>query len=846
MGNFFQNINRVWNPAPASAPPAKPQAAGVQTLSVSQVGASLREVPKASSDTFASAQAMPAHVASAVRNQPSLTLEDSQGRKVQANQYLNAQEEALLSRLCELDPALKSQLLNLNSRGASVATVRQRLVSNLEQSIRQMTEGGKITFTSEAKRSWQVEDLLGLALAVKQLPIAQRKQLDGVTFHRAERPALPQGVPVGMLERIASDTIAGHYDVENKMVKLYDRGAQDGLPPLSNQLQQSLQNIRNRSNKEDVRQLQRLLNPYLAGMKEAAIPEDGSWGPKTTKAIRMVQTELIAHYAESSGRPLSANQKAELNRLRVIAASPQFDMIARMTDLSGRLQQLNLLPDAHMQQLLQEFARSEFGEASLKVLMQDISNDFRSMQGQISRVEEIMTHEMGHHFQLGIRNESHYITEFAKISDWRETASGDIADGFIDGMYSNEGLADVYGILASDKTVDQGHYHVGNSSRSPESRSQMFVSTYAATDPMEDFAESYKTFVLDPVSLYKASPEKFFFINSLPAIQARLNSQQSDRVDGQLQKSHYFSARAGDAVDREGKNRMRLEEIVRKALEDKYQITPTDEHIKQEIRTQFEKVMGLSAHRTQSLKPDIVMSMLDTHQDILNWAGMPPVSVRQLTRFRDADEAVFNTINRQMLDGLRSGSTRNTRAFLEKLKSPAQIDTLFPKASPELRAKLKDPTFMAMTLTLSQISAQGLYLNELRNVEYRDQQAYRNSESYFTQSGGNLGSLLRSESLSQGFNLVRGWASGQILNPEAGKIEAGERFLLKIEQNPRQMFPELWNQLPEAFQELLQDRYFLQQASGDRGRVKPSAEVTRQTLQQIMEVVEYQRSLEGL
>ena len=73
--------------------------------------------------------------------------------------------------------------------------------------------------------------------------------------------------------------------------------------------------------------------------------------------------------------------------------------------------------------------QSKMGEASLRFFLSDLSNSFRDLRVSTTRTEEIVIHEVGHHIQLGLDNEAHYIEEFAKISQWYETGDGSNADG---------------------------------------------------------------------------------------------------------------------------------------------------------------------------------------------------------------------------------------------------------------------------------------------------------------------------------------------------------------------------------------------------------------------------------
>ncbi len=755
-------------------------------------------------------------LASALTLQQTLTVEDSQGTRVGANTYLNQAEMRLVSQLPE---SARRKILSVD-RSQPVAQVRSEMQRQLKQIIGQMTQSSHVNFSEKGGSRWELESLLSLTNAVSRLPLAQRKQLDGVTFLRAPRPDTPAGLKAGILDQVAMDTIAGRYDLKSKTVSLYDRGVNDSLPNIGNGLQQSLRNIQKRGNSEDVRQFQKMLNPYLVLLNQPSLKPDGSWGSGTEKAMRMVQIELLTRQAQSEHK-LNSAQLKELRDLSVLAASPQFEMIKNLTNIQNKMENLNLLPDPHIKQLLQEFSRGEFGEASLKTLMQDISNDFRSTPS-VSRVEEIMIHEMGHHFQLGQSNESHYISEFGKLSHWKETATGDIADGYIGGQYTNEDIGDVYHVLACDCKQDNGFY---KPALSAEERAQKFVSDYAATDPMEDFAESYKDFVLDPTRLLKTSPEKFFFINALPTIQARKTGVGAKEV------SHYQP--------------QQIEALVRDVLTQRYQQSPSDATVKSFIRNQFESLMDTNVStRRLGLNQDVTLAIIETHRPLLERAGMPYLDAERLRSGRRGDdEAVFRKIHEQTQRLLTSnGNDTEARTFFNRFTQPNEIDKLFPRATPELRQKLKDPAFSSMMLAMGKIGGYATYINQLQNKDLKDHQTYQQAQDYFGRVMDKPSSLLSNQTFSYSWNYLRGLGS-EVFNPEERKVSQALQFFKQLETNPAQAFPELWDDFPADFQSLLSNRRFVQAVSGDHGRYLPSSTNTRKVIEEVMEMVEFQRSL---
>ncbi len=109
----------------------------------------------------------------------------------------------------------------------------------------------------------------------------------------------------------------------------------------------------------------------------------------------------------------------------------------------------------------------------------------------------IWAHEIGHQIQLSDgRWNPERIREFSKLSGWVES-------------YQN-GRAEIYDGI-DDRT---GKRMIFNDKIVKASRTDNFVSKYAATDPVEDFAESYSSYLLNPGLLLQKAPEKFMFINA--------------------------------------------------------------------------------------------------------------------------------------------------------------------------------------------------------------------------------------------------------------------------------------------------------------------------------------------
>lgn len=794
---------------------------GAETIAAYAKSAS-GQVQKTTQDAYAVMASAVGSASSSVQQfSSSLMIEDAKGARTAASNYLNPAELKLLQQLPE---NIRRQILSID-QSQPVERVRSQMQERAKSAIQQIIRSDHVKFKDSGVQ-WELGSLLSLANAINRLPSGQLQQLENITFERRERPEMPSGVKLGMIDKIASDTIAGHYDINRKTVTLYNRGVEDGFPVLGESLRQNLRVIQNKGSSEDIRQLQKLLNPYMVLLQQPALSEDGNWGNNTARAIRMVQAELLSQHLQKNYQ-VSPQQLAELKMVTTLAASPQFDLITRMTDIQQKMQNLNLIPDPHLKQLLQEFSRSEFGEASLKFLMQDISSDFRSTPG-VSRVEEIMTHEMGHHFQLGNGNESYYIGEFAKLSNWRESATGEKADGFINGLYSSEDLQAAYHKLACNCQQDKGKYQAA---LSPAERSQKFVSDYAATDPMEDFAESYKDFILNPVKLMAKSPEKFFFMNSLEALQTRKTGITVR--DGQTESGKTYD-------DKE------IEKFVSLVLSERYQQTPSEASVKTFISEQFKNLMDLKpGQRKFDLNSDAVLAMVEAHKNLLG-----NVNAQEQLLFKNSqcisgggDELVFRNLHQQTKRLVESqGQDPEAKAFFQRFNQPQAIDKLFPQASPEMRQQLKDPSYAAMTLALGKIGGYGLYLNQLGQTQQTKDQSVDSAKSFFGGLMEQPAAIFSNKTLTHSWNLLRGAASS-IYDPVQSRTSEALAFFDQLETNPEKALPDIWNQLPAEFQDLLRDKRFIESLSGNEGRYVPSSESARKVFKEVVDMLEFQRSL---
>ncbi|MGE3724440.1 MAG: hypothetical protein AB7I41_02745 [Candidatus Sericytochromatia bacterium] len=784
-------------------------------------------------------------VSQAFQSSSQFSIKTADGRSVPAARFLSPDE---LKQLERLPPHLQRQILDVSSvRGSNNSQIQAQLSKNIKAVITGIAEVQELKFSGKDGRDWTVRNLLDLANAVNQMPISHRQQLEGVNFIRDDEPDLGyKDHTPDLLEKMANKMVAGHYDLSSRSVILYDRGIQDSFPVLDADLQQNLRAIsahacdscsapkldaevqqglkalQGKASPKDVASLQKLLNPFLAQLNRPMIHENGQWGPPTETAVRTVQAHLLDKYLQNNFR-LNPAQKQELQQLQQLASSPQFGMITRVVSLKDKMQNLSQIPDPQVQKLLAELANSEFGNVSTQFLLRDISDASRSNR-HVTRTEEVMIHEMGHHIQMGLSNENEYIAEFSKLSGWVKRESGEVADGYVNGMMSSENVADVYNQLASNGQIDEGLY---TAKLSPQERNQVFVTSYAATDPMEDFAESYKTFVLDPVSLIEASPEKFFFINSLPTL-------QNHKVGGGIkQRVHYTEEQ--------------IRPFVTAALRNQYRFEPSKINVDTFIREHFENIVGAgNSRRPLHLSSDTILAVLDTHEGLLKSLNLEHLSPPQRAGARDPDFAVLQEIHRKTQSLIVSkGSAREAQAFFRSFTNANEIETRFPKASADLKANLKDQNFAAMMLAMGKISGYAAMLNQAKNVDFQDNQTYKDAKDYFSTAFKQPSALLSRQVLTQGYNLLRGVSSNWV-NPEDRKIDPARAFFQTLEADPAEAFPEGWYLFPDEFKEMLQNKRFLQAISGDSGRYQPSPEVIHQTLEKIVEMIEFKRGLDEM
>lgn len=160
---------------------------------------------------------------------------------------------------------------------------------------------------------------------------------------------------------------------------------------------------------------------------------------------------------------------------------------------------------------------------------------------QATRMKETLTHEIGHQVQFGKEMDLASINEWAKLSGWKN-ASGEgsvvvdengVLRGFDTDVRPTRTNNFVYENFTEDLTPAKAR-EVLKDIHDPELKRE-FEQTlkvkqdlrgaikeifgvealgYSMTDPLEDFAESYRAFYMDPELLVKKAPDKFLYINA--------------------------------------------------------------------------------------------------------------------------------------------------------------------------------------------------------------------------------------------------------------------------------------------------------------------------------------------
>lgn len=118
---------------------------------------------------------------------------------------------------------------------------------------------------------------------------------------------------------------------------------------------------------------------------------------------------------------------------------------------------------------------------------------------------QLLLHELGHAVLLGEGADFTRVQAWSSLSGWGER-DGELADGFVGGSYSNERPIVASRVLLGLPRGDDAYYRPGALAH-PRAGGGL-VSGYAAFDPIEDHAESFRMIHADPVALGQVSPAK--------------------------------------------------------------------------------------------------------------------------------------------------------------------------------------------------------------------------------------------------------------------------------------------------------------------------------------------------
>lgn len=183
---------------------------------------------------------------------------------------------------------------------------------------------------------------------------------------------------------------------------------------------------------------------------------------------------------------------------------------------------------------------------------------------QASRMEQTLTHEFGHQVEFGpgAQPDLQLMSEFAKLSGWHD-ANGQPsigveigASGQQSGLDSNVRPSRTDNFVYQDFTKEITPQQVAATAAQipdPQLRAEFLqtakiknnlqaaiketvgadVKGYSMASPLEDFAESYRAYYLDPQMLAKQAPDKFLFLNAVSKKYSAAQVQQYFKAAGQ-------------------------------------------------------------------------------------------------------------------------------------------------------------------------------------------------------------------------------------------------------------------------------------------------------------------------
>lgn len=160
---------------------------------------------------------------------------------------------------------------------------------------------------------------------------------------------------------------------------------------------------------------------------------------------------------------------------------------------------------------------------------------------QASRMKEVLVHEIGHQVQFGQDLEMNQFAEWAKLSGWQNAdgspAVGLTGAGQLTGFNPDVRPTRTNNFVYEDFTKDltpEAVKTAADAIKDPELKAEFLQTAkikknlmgaiketfgveakgYSMTNPLEDFAESYRAFQMDPELLVRKAPDKFLYLNA--------------------------------------------------------------------------------------------------------------------------------------------------------------------------------------------------------------------------------------------------------------------------------------------------------------------------------------------
>ncbi|MBM3266213.1 MAG: hypothetical protein FJZ01_01075 [Candidatus Sericytochromatia bacterium] len=175
-----------------------------------------------------------------------------------------------------------------------------------------------------------------------------------------------------------------------------------------------------------------------------------------------------------------------LGLLRAVEAVPPTNRTALTNAKFARVKEL----PAHERGL--NYGNVEFHSADLGGPLTIKVADIASQSGVVA---DVMAHEIGHAVQGGGRWDAGEIREFGKLSQWVLPGPPESHVNGYDRLHRTKDYEDDEGVRAYPKNRDN------------------LVSDWSVS-AAEDYAESYRCYLLDPAHLMRKAPEKFLYLNA--------------------------------------------------------------------------------------------------------------------------------------------------------------------------------------------------------------------------------------------------------------------------------------------------------------------------------------------